>query len=318
VVYMSLVCYIISSFENLKKNKRKMHKNGKRIRKFLKEYFIFSTGERKGIITLLGLLAILIALPYLYKIVFPPRPLDIKITTIPATDEPVTSFASYKNDEKETSLLSFDPNTATDEQLLGLGFTEFNVKTIRKYVTKGGTFRKPDDLKKIFGIKPKLFLKVQPFIHISSQKKNIPGDSTYQHKKKTNKIVELNMADSGELVALYRIGPGLAHRIIEYRDKLGGFVSIEQLKEIWGFDEDILYDLQGKISVDASKAKIYNVNTVTAEELKTHPYFKYKLSNAIVNYRMQHGNYSKLENLKKIVIINDSVYKKIITYLKTD
>ena len=55
---------------------------------------------------------------------------------------------------------------------------------------------------------------------------------------------------------------------------------------------------------------------VTADELKTHPYFKYKISNAIVNYRRQHGNYLKLDDLKNIVLINDSVYKRITLYLK--
>jgi DNA uptake protein ComE-like DNA-binding protein len=97
---------------------------------------------------------------------------------------------------------------------------------------------------------------------------------------------------------------------------LGGFLSLNQLTEIYGFDEDILYDLQGKIYVDATKAKVYDVNTVSLDELKTHPYFKYKLSNAIVNYRTQHGSYKELSDLKKIVIVNDSIYQNITKYLR--
>ncbi len=298
-----------------------MKKKLKKTQVFLKEYFIFSTGERKGIITLLVLLVVLISLPFFYNFLFPKQPLSIKISDIKSMDENKSSFVSYTNNEVEHELFSFDPNTATNQQLEQLGFSKFNVKTIRNYVTKGGKFRKEDDLKKIYGIAPEFFQKIKPFINISStQKTNFSFNDSVKYQKKiiSKKIVELNSADSLELVALYRIGPALAHRIIEYHDKLGGFVSTDQLKELWGFDEDILFDLQGKIYVDASKAKIYQLNSVTADELKTHPYFKYKLSNAIINYRKQHGNYKSLSDLKNIVLVNDSVYQRITLYLKMD
>jgi DNA uptake protein ComE-like DNA-binding protein len=298
-----------------------MKKKLKKTQVFLKEYFIFSTGERKGIITLLVLLMVLISLPFFYDILFPQQPLNIKISDIKSIDDNKSSFVSYTNNEVEHDLFSFDPNTSTNQQLEQLGFSKFNVKTIRNYVTKGGKFLKPDDLKKIYGITPEFFQKIEPYINISSaQKNNFSFDDSVKYQKKiiSKKVVELNSADSLELVALYRIGPTLAHRIMEYRDKLGGFVSIDQLKELWGFDEDILFDLQGKIYVDARKAKIYELNMVTADELKTHPYFKYKLSNAIINFRKQHGNYKSLSELKNIVLVNDSVYQRITLYLKMD
>jgi DNA uptake protein ComE-like DNA-binding protein len=142
---------------------------------------------------------------------------------------------------------------------------------------------------------------------------SFPSDSF--KRKKLTAPVELNTADSETIVALYRIGPSLTHRILEYRRKLGGFVSLKQLNEIWGFDEDILYDLKDQIFVNPKAVHYFNLNTVTAEELSTHPYFKYKLSNAIVNYRMQHGHYKHLEDLKSIHIINDSIYQRVIKYL---
>jgi DNA uptake protein ComE-like DNA-binding protein len=116
------------------------------------------------------------------------------------------------------------------------------------------------------------------------------------------------------LVKLYRIGPTLAHKILEYRNKLGGFLTLNQLTEIWGFDEDILFDLQGKIYVDAAKAKRINLNTITEEELKFHPYFKFKVARVIVNYRNQHGKYKSFNELLNIKIINDSILNKIKVY----
>lgn len=289
----------------------------KKIKKLLKEYFIFSTGERKGIIWLLAILITLISLPFFYGVIFPKQTFDIKISELKSLDENQKTFVSY-HDETENKLFNFDPNLISDEEFLLLGFSKFNIKTIRNYLSKGGKFRKPEDVKKIFGVKPELYQKLEPFIAINSIQNNYHSfsDSTKNKKVITKKVVEINSADSVELVGLYRIGPATSARIIDYRNKLGGFLKLEQLTEIWGFDEDILYDLNEKISVDASKAKIYNVNSVTADELKTHPYFKYKLSNAIVNYRKQHGNFLKMEDLKNIVLVNDSVYKRITLYLK--
>ena len=127
-------------------------------------------------------------------------------------------------------------------------------------------------------------------------------------------MLEINTADSFSLVKLYRIGPKLAAKIIAYREKLGGFLNLHQLTEIYGFDEDILYDLQNKIAVDASKAKRINLNTITEEELKNHPYFKYKLARVITNYRNQHGKYNSYNDLLKIKIINDSILDRIKIY----
>lgn len=290
----------------------------KKLKKLLKEYFVFSTGERKGIIWLLTILVLLISLPFFYSVMLPKQPLEIKITDLKSYDDAQKTLVSYHL-ETENKLFNFDPNIISDDEFSQLGFSKFNIKTIRNFLSKGGKFRKPEDVKKIFGVKPELFQKLEPFIVIKSAENNNHSfsDSTKTQKKyTTKKVVEINSADSIELVGLYRIGPATASRIIDYRNKLGGFLKLEQLTEIWGFDEDVLYDLNGKVTVDASKAIIHNVNTVSADELKTHPYFKYKLSNAIVNYRKQHGNFLKMDDLKNIVLINDSIYKRITLYLK--
>ncbi len=290
----------------------------KKLKKLLKEYFVFSTGERKGIIWLLTILVLLISLPFFYSVMLPKQPLEIKITDLKSYDDAQKTLVSYHL-ETESKLFNFDPNIISDDEFSQLGFSKFNIKTIRNFLSKGGKFRKPEDVKKIFGVKPELFQKLEPFIVINPSQNNNHSfsDSTKTQKKyTTKKVVEINSADSIELVGLYRIGPATASRIIDYRNKLGGFLKLEQLTEIWGFDEDVLYDLNGKVTVDASKAIIHNVNTVSADELKTHPYFKYKLSNAIVNYRKQHGNFLKMDDLKNIVLINDSIYKRITLYLK--
>jgi DNA uptake protein ComE-like DNA-binding protein len=140
-------------------------------------------------------------------------------------------------------------------------------------------------------------------------------DSTYAKKKYTTpKILELNTCDSLELVALPKIGPYMAHKILQYRSQLGGFYSLEQLTEIFGFQEDWLFDLEPRLRVDPSLRVKVDVNQVSFEQLKKHPYFKITLSRAIVQYRAQHGAYAALSDLKKIKLVNDSIYQLILPY----
>lgn len=144
-------------------------------------------------------------------------------------------------------------------------------------------------------------------------------DSVYLTKKFLIKYpIDINSADSITLVALPKIGPFLAGRIIDYRTKLGGFHSLDQLTEIWSFKEDYLYDLSGKIWVDLGKLNHLKINELTFDELKIHPYFKYSLSRAIVSNRTHHGKFNNIQDLKRIKMVNDSIIELISPYLRFD
>lgn len=152
--------------------------------------------------------------------------------------------------------------------------------------------------------------------------KNVSLANQDSSKRKSTYLIkyplDLNTADSSDLVALPRIGPFLAGKIVEYRRKLGAFYSVEQLTEIWSFKEDYLYDLTGKIWVDPKNFKPIYINRIGVEELKMHPYFKYTLSKAIINYRNQHGYFKKMDELKEIKIINDSILLLIKPYISLE
>ncbi len=298
----------------------------RKINKIAKTYFYFNNSERKSIIILFVLIAITLAIPQLYFKIFPVSSFQISITELQQKN---TSFFATKPYEKRytgtqnlalKNITIFNPNTASDMDLSALGFSSSNIKTIRNYMAKGGSFKKPDDIKKLYGLDKKLLEKILPLVQIENSNKTLPSkisyaDSLYKYKaKKTNEALEINSTDSASLVKLYRIGPKLASKIITQRNKLGGFLSLSQLTEIWGFDEDILYDLQDKIKIDVSKVKRINLNEVDLETLKQHPYYKFKLSQAIVNYRMQHGKFKTLLELKNIRLVNDSIYKLITNY----
>ena len=288
-----------------------------RLEKFIKKYFYFSPSEQKGIMLLSFILIIVIFTPFIYRLVKPTTDLVINIQQITALDS-LDKNNSNSEDFASQEPFKFNPNSATAEELKQLGFTDKNIATLQNYLNKGGEIKSAEGLKKIYGIDQNLVKKLTPFLLLEKQNelannKNVIDTLNYKKKGKIQ-VLEINTADSVSLVKLYRIGPKLAAKIIAYREKLGGFLNLHQLTEIYGFDEDILYDLQDKITVDSSKAKRINLNTISEEELKNHPYFKYKLARVITNYRNQHGKYNSYNDLLKIKIINDSILDRIKIY----
>jgi DNA uptake protein ComE-like DNA-binding protein len=266
-------------------------------------------------ILLLAILLPVLFAPFFINRIFPEPEPSFSIKEIPADALAATEADEVLPAYNAASFFTFNPNTATNAQLRKLGFTERNIKSLRKYQSKGGRLRKREDILKLYGLSMEHKQALLPFVVIDDYPAWMQDTASAKKKYASLGIVDLNSADSATLVALRGIGPKTAKRIVDYRNKLGGFVKVEQLTELWGFDPDVLYDLKDQIMLDVSKVTLYNVNTVVQDELKQHPYFKYKLSQAIVNYRLQHGPYRQLEDLRKIVLVNDSVYQRIILYL---
>ncbi|TAE87927.1 MAG: hypothetical protein EAY81_03560 [Bacteroidetes bacterium] len=302
----------------------------KEIRKtvtLIKQFFVFSRTEQKGIFGLVVLMVLVALAPWFYRLVYPPNVLDFKITDLgtiePQTDETLSTYATTSDTNsvavKSTpQLFYFNPNSADSITLTELGFSPKVVRGMLNYRLKGGQFKKADDLFKIYGVDSTLIRQLIPYVRIDNTTFDKTPTKTFLEQQASKKqiVVDVNTADSSQLVALYGIGPKMASKIIDYRQRLGGFFTLTQLLEIYGIDEDVLQELEGKIIVDVTKVRYLPINTVTLEELKRNPYIKSRLANAIINYRLQHGNFKRVDDLKHIVIMHDSTYNKLLPYLK--
>ena len=133
--------------------------------------------------------------------------------------------------------------------------------------------------------------------------------------KKPLVLIEINAADSAGLDEIRGIGPAFASRILKYRARLGGFFEKSQLMEVFGLDSLKYLEIRDQIRVDASSIKMINVNTVTADNLRNHPYLRYKQVNALIQYRKQHGNYSNIADLAKVVLIPAETIAQLAPYL---
>jgi DNA uptake protein ComE-like DNA-binding protein len=214
--------------------------------------------------------------------------------------------------ERAQTLFPFNPNTADEATLGQLGFSPRAIKTLINYRNKGGKIKKADDLYKFYHVDSALISRLIPYVQL-------PEYSTKSYAStQSNAPIELNTCDSLALVALFGVGPKMAQRILQYRQAVGGFLKVEQLLDVWGFDTLLLYELRHKITVNPSFAPGLKINQVTYDELKLNPYIRFRLAAQIINYRTQHGLFTSIDDLKKIKTMPDSVLTKISPLLRFD
>ncbi|MGZ8545187.1 MAG: ComEA family DNA-binding protein [Flavisolibacter sp.] len=301
------------------------------VRIILKEYFSFSRRDRTGILVLTALILIIYCLPFFFtssknEVLVPNDVLALAIDSFDARElnlikrsDPEFRFkqADSENSYKPGALFRFNPNTLPFTGWQKLGLSEKTAMTIDKYRQKGGRFYQADDLQKIWGLPPGFYDRVKSYIDLPEKPqrsfafKDRPQPETWESKLKS---FDINTADSSSFIALPGIGPKLASRIIGFREKLGGFYSIEQVKETYGLPDSTFQKINPYLKLESPPRQL-NLNLVSREKLRAHPYFKWNLANAIIEYRTQHGPFKNLESLKKIALIDEDLFNRIRPYL---
>lgn len=306
-------------------------------KKFIKDYLTFTAKERKGIFVLLSLLGLLIIAPFFFPLFITHRVIiddqfknEIARLQIDSGNnfkygqndfEFEDNSRDYKRNNLPQESFAFDPNTATVAEWMRLGVKEKIANNIQKYISKGGKFRKPEDLKKIWGIPPGTLDHLLPLVQIApnnefSQNQKWDTSRHYTpYKPKEIASIDINASDSTDWLTLPGIGPGYSGRIVRFRNRLGGFYSIDQVGETFMLPDSTFQKIKKYLVLNSMNLKKININTATIEELKSHPYIRYNIGNAIIQYKNQHGAYQSLESLKKIMIITDEVFAKIVPYL---
>jgi len=228
-----------------------------------------------------------------------------------------TYYASGKGE-----LFYFDPNSLPPEGWARLGLREKTIRAIQNYLSKGGRFRKAEDVKKIYGLFPNEYERIAPYIRIAAADKPVAETIYQKEEKKPVKtytsgitVIDINTADTTAFISLPGIGSKLSARIVNFRNKLGGFYSISQVAETYGLPDSTFQKIKPYLKLDNSSVRKININTATLDELKAHPYIRYNLANPIIAYRKEHGSFTKVEDLKKVMVVTEEIYQKISPYL---
>ncbi len=131
-------------------------------------------------------------------------------------------------------------------------------------------------------------------------------------------VIELNAADTFDLQRLRGIGPAFARRIVNYRQRLGGFVEKRQLAEVFGMDSARYRMVEPNIRVNADSVITIDLNNITFKELLRHPYFPFGITKNIMLYRQKNKRFKSMEELLLIPGISDSLYLRMKVYLRLD
>ena len=306
-----------------------------KLKQFLSEYFSMNRMQQRGTIVLICLIiaAVLAPLFVAYYRTKNNMPDFAKFDSIIANYEPieVSPIAGSAPKVSADTVFAFNPNTITYEDLLCLGLSEKISANIVKYRKSGGTFRKPDDFARIYGITDSIYSRLKPYIVIEEKttRQSTPKYAPKQsgNRKNANKsadsvpvsrpllIVELNSADSAQLVALRGIGSVLARRIITYRDMLGGFYSVEQLREVRNLPTETYASLLHQFVIDTAAIVRINLNDFKYKQLSGHPYMSVAQLNSIMNYKKLVGKFNSVSDLLKYKLVDTITYDKIAPYL---
>ncbi len=293
----------------------------------LRKWFSFSKGERVAIITILALILLLIL-----ACVFRPSRKSLtdeslhNLDSLLALRQAAIELQHQQQAEKPQEVVElhpfpFNPNTLTEEEWLQMGLTDRQVRNIMNYKAKGGKFYSKNDLGKLYTISEEEFAQLEPFIVLpelargkkaNTKAASQSGVSTLRQaqgsttattaptEKKAIPVVDLNTVDSTTLVELPQIGPYTAVRIIEFREKLGGFIDKEQLRDVKGMDDARFAAIQPYINLAAVEIRKVDVNRADFKTLVHHPYLNYEQVKRIVNQREKRGmikNWEQLESL---------------------
>lgn len=292
----------------------------------IREFFYLQKSDRRVILTLLAVMVVALGIIFLT---------GGERDGETASGDSVTHRKNFKAKSntyyyvapKMVERFAFDPNTADSTQLLRLGLQPWQVRNIYKYRAAGGIYREPKDFAKLYGLTVKQYRELEPYIHISSDylpastlvkgkeaSQSVVRDSSQHHypvKIRETEHVVLNTADTTALKTVPGIGPYFAKKIVQYGQRLGGYVSIDQLDEIEGFPQEAKHYLV----INQPQTQKLNVNHLTLDELKRHPYISFFQAKAITDYRRLHGPLHSLNELRLSKDFPPEAIKRLLPYV---
>lgn len=307
----------------------------------LKEFFYFQKSDRQVLLVLLGVLVVLALL--FWRLGAPP-PTEVDRLTQAQSDSASNRFDaasrvrtrnpyytySAGNYQQQGQIaierFPFDPNTADSTQLLRLGLRPWQVRNIYKYRASGGIYRRPSDFARLYGLTAKEYRELEPFIRISSD--YLPAAEVYGQSVHTEKLprdsfnrpqklglhetIELNQSDTTQLKKVPGIGSAYAKAIFNYGKRLGGYYSVEQIRDLEYIPEEVIAYLR----VDHPQLKKLNLNKLTLSQLRKHPYISYYQAKAVVDYRRLRGPLKSLNDLQLLKDFTPHAIQRLEPYVE--
>ncbi len=220
------------------------------------------------------------------------------------------------------SPFKFDPNNLSEEKWLKMGMPARVVRNIKNFEAAGGSFQLKEDLKRLYLMTDEIYYQLEPYIELPA--KDIHKKEYEETVKSIARepakplVVDINTADTLELMKIRGIGPYFSNQIVLRRQLLGGYITVEQLKDIFGMDKDRFESIKEYITIKDTNIRKININKAGFDDMLQHPYFDLNLVNNLIQMREQHGKFKSVEDMKKSHLIDDDLFTLIAPYIKVE
>ena len=281
-----------------------------------KGFWQLSKTERIGYLLLIALLSLHFTID-----AWGPRsvPLSQEVLASMPEQGPLADTLPLTASQEERSLFYFDINLASTDELRRLGLGDRAIQGLLRFRSKGGKVRNERDFNKLFSLTAADKERLRPWLRFPGEAPD-DGESADGDKERVVKEsstvfqpVELNAADSMQLLTVPGIGPAFASRIIRYRDRLGGFVEPAQLREVFGIDSVKYEALWPLVRISAHSVKKWHPCEASEEELAAHPYIGKVMARRWVAYRQQRGC-KGCSDLEKMPGMDPARWQKLAPY----
>ncbi|MBU2556343.1 MAG: helix-hairpin-helix domain-containing protein [Bacteroidetes bacterium] len=306
-----------------------------------KEHLDFSKGEQLAVVVLILILLVFIGVYFIPLNSVNKRAFSsVEIDSILSRHQHAKAQQQEKQKQKFDAVnpdasaaaekltpFKFNPNKLPEAQWKKMGLADYQIRNIKNYELKGGKFFRKEDLKKIYTITDLEYSILEPYIEIPDLSRSTIAKSTISNEKKLTKpakeekpkqisSIEINSADSLLLLQLPQIGAWYAHRIMQYRAILGGYVNKNQLLEVYGMDRERYTQFEKFIEVDTSQTQRLRLNYADFKEVVRHPYISYALTKAIFNHRERKGMINDWKTIEQLLPADDSLSVYLSHYLQ--
>lgn len=295
------------------------------------DWLVFSRKARRGVFVLLFAFVLIAVIPRIYRNYFLDTPLDVQIASLDMGEENINEPNYEVNSNKETDsekdntsdeksfsynipVEPFNPNTYSFEDWKAMGFSKKQVQTILNFRKSVGEFKVKEDVKKLFVIDDELYSQLYEVIDLPD---SLATNENFEQEPKINKKIPINIntASLEELKEVSGIGSFFAEEIIKLREGYGGIYNLQQLLEIYRMDEEKLSTIEGSFIIDDKDIRKIDINQSTRKELNEHKAISWNIANSIVSMRETHGEYKKIDDLLKSILIDRDKLETLKPYL---
>ena len=274
--------------------------------KTISSYFKFSRNQRSAIFFLFGIIIIL-QLVYFF--------VDFSsFSKVSPEKEKWLSLQSQIDSMKQEKLnyvpkiYPFNPNFITDYKGYKLGMSVSEIDRILAFRKENKYVNSPQEFQAVTKVSDSLLNAISPYFKFPDWINNKKKFATYKKypytafaKKEKIVIIDINKASQEDLIKIYGIGEAISLRILKFKESLGGFVSMEQMNDVWGLSPEVIENLNSHFKVlTPPNVKKVDINNASIKELSQFPYFNYQLAKQIVTFRSMNGDFKKVDDLTKI------------------